>query len=247
MRCPNPINQTLIRDIQELKDEQRRSREEQERLRHQGNGSNGDHTDTKREHSEQDARKNQRDGNEPGKNGHQEEPQSDGQKHDGQNEPKEQPKPPLKERVRVYVRTHQKQVAIGAVGFVVLCIAGILLLRYLRSYESTDDAQVDGHLNAGVVAAQATADAAQKAIEQRRAQLAQVQARLNESKQNAPRIVAIRQASTEARQAAVLTVRSQLEQATLNLSYTKILRLPPASSPANPWRLASEWSPASNC
>jgi multidrug resistance efflux pump len=122
-----------------------------------------------------------------------------------------------------------------------------ILLLYLRSYESTDDAQVDGHLNAGVVAAQAAADAAQKAIEQRRAQLAQVQARLNESKQNARRIVAIRQASTEARQAAVLTVRSQREQATLNLSYTKILRLPPAPSPANPWRLASEWSPASNC
>jgi hypothetical protein len=78
-----------------------------------------------------------------------------GSKDDGQNEPKEQPKPPLKERVRVYVRTHQKQVAIGAVGFVVLCIAGILLLLYLRSYESTDDAQADGHLNAGVVAAQA--------------------------------------------------------------------------------------------
>jgi multidrug resistance efflux pump len=147
---------------------------------------------------------------------------SDGQKHDGQNEPKEQPKPPLKERVRVYLRTQQKQVAIGAVGFVVLCIAGILLLLYLRSYESTDDAQVDGHLNAGVVAAQAAADAAQKAIEQRRAQLAQVQARLNESKQNAPRNVAIRQAREEARQAAVLTVRSRLEQATLNFSYTKI-------------------------
>lgn len=79
MRCQNPINQTLIRDIQESKDEQRRRCEEQERLRHQGNGSNGDHTDTKREHSEQDARKNQRDGNEPGKDGHQEEPQGDGQ------------------------------------------------------------------------------------------------------------------------------------------------------------------------
>jgi hypothetical protein len=122
---PEPDYQTLSRDIQELKDEQRRLREEQERLRHQGDGSNGDHTDTKREPSEQDARKNQRDSNEPGKDGHQEEPQSDGQKHDGQNEPKEQPKPPLKERIRVYVHTHQKQVAIGAVGFVVLCIAGI--------------------------------------------------------------------------------------------------------------------------
>jgi hypothetical protein len=32
-------------------------------------------------------------------------------KHDGQNEPKEQPEPPLKERVRMHVRTHQKQVA----------------------------------------------------------------------------------------------------------------------------------------
>jgi hypothetical protein len=30
---------------------------------------------TKREHSEQEARKNQRDGNEPGKDGHQEQPQ----------------------------------------------------------------------------------------------------------------------------------------------------------------------------
>ena len=117
----------------------------QERLRHQGNGSNGD---TKPEHSEQDVGKNQLDGNEPGKDGHQEEPQSDGQKRDGQNEPKEQPKPPLKEGVRVYVRTHQKQVAIGAGGFVVLCLAGILLLLYLRSYESTAAARVDGHLNA---------------------------------------------------------------------------------------------------
>jgi predicted nucleic acid-binding Zn-ribbon protein len=77
---PEPDYQTLSRDIQELKDAQRRLREEQERLRHQGNGSNGDHTDTKREHSEQDARKNQRVGNEPGKDGHQEEPQSDGQR-----------------------------------------------------------------------------------------------------------------------------------------------------------------------
>jgi len=63
---------------------------------------------------------------------------------------------------------------------------------------------------------------AQKAIEQRRAQLAQVQARLNDTKQNAPRNVAIRQASTEARQAAVLAARAQVDQATLNLSYTKI-------------------------
>jgi membrane fusion protein (multidrug efflux system) len=34
-----------------------------------------------------------------------------------------------------------------AVGAVVLLVAGIFLVRYLGSYESTDDAQVDGHVN----------------------------------------------------------------------------------------------------
>jgi hypothetical protein len=148
MKMPEPDYQTLSRDIQELKDEQRRLREEQERLRHQGNGSNGDHTGSKPEQSEKDRQKNQRDGNEPGKNGLQEKTQGTAQKEESENEPEEQPKPPLKERVRIYVRSHRKQVTIGAIAFVVLCIAGIFLLLYLRSYESTDDAQVDGHLNA---------------------------------------------------------------------------------------------------
>src|SRR6185369_2837866 len=34
------------------------------------------------------------------------------------------------------------------VGGIVLLVAGFFLWRYLGSYESTDDAQVDGHLNA---------------------------------------------------------------------------------------------------
>lgn len=33
------------------------------------------------------------------------------------------------------------------IGIVVLLVAGIFLLRYFSSYESTDDAQIDGHLN----------------------------------------------------------------------------------------------------
>ena len=104
------------------------------------------------------------------------------------------------------------------------------LVRYraLVNKEEISHEQYDSYVAAaktqaaGVVAAQAAADAAQKAIEQRRAQLAQVQARLNESQQNAPRNAAIRQATTEAREAAVLAARAQVEQATLNLSYTKI-------------------------
>ena len=32
-------------------------------------------------------------------------------------------------------------------GGIVLVVAGLFLWRYLASYESTDDAQIDGHLN----------------------------------------------------------------------------------------------------
>ncbi|MGA8312849.1 MAG: hypothetical protein WB755_22650, partial [Terriglobales bacterium] len=34
------------------------------------------------------------------------------------------------------------------VGGIVLLVAGFFLWRYLGSYESTDDAEIDGHLNA---------------------------------------------------------------------------------------------------
>jgi membrane fusion protein (multidrug efflux system) len=34
-----------------------------------------------------------------------------------------------------------------AIGVVVLLVAGIFIYRYLSSYESTDDAQIDGHIN----------------------------------------------------------------------------------------------------
>ncbi|MBV9884993.1 MAG: HlyD family secretion protein, partial [Acidobacteria bacterium] len=64
------------------------------------------------------------------------------------NQQQEQPKPPLKERARTYVQTHRKGILFGSIGFIVAVIATILLVIYLDSYESTDDAQVDGHLNA---------------------------------------------------------------------------------------------------
>lgn len=34
-----------------------------------------------------------------------------------------------------------------AIGAIILLVAGIFIFRYLSSYESTDDAQVDGHIN----------------------------------------------------------------------------------------------------
>src|SRR5579863_8546187 len=45
-------------------------------------------------------------------------------------------------------RTQSSGFRIGlAIGVVVLLVAGIFVYRYVTSYESTDDAQVDGHVN----------------------------------------------------------------------------------------------------
>ncbi len=59
----------------------------------------------------------------------------------------QQPKRPLAYRARRYVRRHPAGVLLGAVLLVALIVGGVWLWSYLSSYESTDDAQVDGHLN----------------------------------------------------------------------------------------------------
>jgi len=83
------------------------------------------------------------------KNGDQNEQKDDEKKDQPKNEDekREWPKPPLKVRVRTYVNNHRKGVLLGVVGFLAATFLIILLVLYLRSYESTDDAQVDGHLN----------------------------------------------------------------------------------------------------
>ncbi len=70
---------------------------------------------------------------------------------EGGEEEKEE-KPPLKERVHEaeekgqgWVREHPVVTVAGLVGFVVLVIAIIFLVRYLNSYVDTDDAFIDGH------------------------------------------------------------------------------------------------------
>jgi membrane fusion protein (multidrug efflux system) len=377
--------QTLTRDVQELKEEQRRRREEQEFLRKQteeakqdaskdggkspenGNKSGGDGEEKgKSEKGGEDSGKSGGKGEEKGeekKDGEKEQGKGDEKKGD-EKEKEEPPKAPLKIRMRDYAQAHPQHILLGAVIFVVVVIAAVLLIMYVDSYESTDDAAVDGHLNAVsaringtvqkvyvednqqvtegqtlvdldprdfqtaleqananhaaakaqldaenpnvpivkttnestittntesvensvaalqaaekqyqsklaavqqaeandakaqrnlvryralaekeeisreqfdnyvttakdqmalVVAAHAEAEASQKAIDQSKAQLSQVQARLNESKQNAPRNVQIQQAGVEAREAAVSVAQAQADQAALNLSYTKIV------------------------
>ena len=58
------------------------------------------------------------------------------------------PKPPVAERVARARRFHPLAFVLTLVLAVALVIGGYMWWRYLQTYESTDDAQVDGHLNA---------------------------------------------------------------------------------------------------
>ena len=129
-------------EIQRLRDEQQRLRDEQEKLRRQSSNGAPSQKSTgsdKPQGPEQKSADNKGDANNQDK--------GDQKKSEAGNQ-QEQPTPPLKERVRTYVQTHRKGFLLGGVGFVVGVIAIVLLMIYLDSYESTDDAQVDGHLNA---------------------------------------------------------------------------------------------------
>jgi membrane fusion protein, multidrug efflux system len=137
-------------EIQRLRDEQQRLRDEQEKLRRDGQSQNGHggEKDSPKDDQGKDASK--KDG-EQGKSSDQKSQDSDKDKKGEQgkdDEKKEEPKPPLKQRVQTYVQTHRTGVILGAIGAVILIILIILLVIYLDSYENTDDAQVDGHLNA---------------------------------------------------------------------------------------------------
>lgn len=77
-------------------------------------------------------------------------------------------------------------------------------------------------LAATVAANEAAAQASLKQIDQARAQLLQAQQRAEQAEQNAPRLIAIRQANTAGRRSAAEAARAQFEQARLNLTYCKI-------------------------
>jgi membrane fusion protein, multidrug efflux system len=145
---PDIDYQALTREIQELKDEQRRLREEQQRLRNENTyarkaASNGNAQSDGDQ--EKPAGKKDGDGDNQESKGQAKQNDTNDAKKE---EKKEEPKPPLKQRVRTFVHTHQKQVMWGAIGFAASCFIMFFLILYLRSYESTDDAQIDGHLNA---------------------------------------------------------------------------------------------------
>jgi membrane fusion protein (multidrug efflux system) len=75
---------------------------------------------------------------------------------------------------------------------------------------------------AQVEAARANVAASKKVIEQRRAQLQQAQSRAREATATAPQQIAIQRANVASRAASTQVAQAALNQAELNLSYTKI-------------------------
>ena len=157
----------ITNELQRLRDEQQRLRDEQEKLRREksaatsGNNSNGTNSGGKNGTGQQkdgfagekDSSGDKKDEQEKeGGDGKGKSEGGDGkgkaQGQDGENKDEEKPKPPLKERAKTFAREHPKGIFWGAIGFVVAVILAIILIIYLNSYESTDDAEVDGHLNA---------------------------------------------------------------------------------------------------
>ncbi len=124
----------------ELEEEVRQLREEQERIKQSqqkpsdGGNKNGSGDKKDEEEKKDDGKKDEK-------------PQGDEKQEEEKQKKQEPPKPPLPVRVNNYVRTHPGTILIGAIALVAAVIGAALLLRYLNSYESTDDAEVDGHLN----------------------------------------------------------------------------------------------------
>lgn len=116
----------LRNEIQRLREGQRRLQEEQENLRrHNGHPASAGGQNQKEPENEPDKRNEKK-----------------------QDKKLDEPKRPVGQRMPGIVARHPLGVLIGAGAAVVLIIAGIFVWNYLDSYESTDDAEIDGHLNA---------------------------------------------------------------------------------------------------
>jgi membrane fusion protein (multidrug efflux system) len=138
----------ITEELQRLRDEQQRLRDEQEQLRREKAASSNGHAGGNGDGAQKDGV----DEKNAGRSGEGEKPGGDKEKGEGKagekSEDENKPKAPLAQRASEFAHAHPKGIMWGVIGSVVLCILIFFLMRYLNSYESTDDAEVDGHLNA---------------------------------------------------------------------------------------------------
>ena len=146
----------LYEEIQRLRDEQQRLRDEQEKLRHEREDHGAEHNEEKKAESQKKPSESKPADTKPPatkspdvKQDEKQEAKPGAESSDKSNggQPAEPPKPPVRIRASNYVRTHPTTVILGSIALVLLVIGAVLLLNYLNSYESTDDAEVDGHVN----------------------------------------------------------------------------------------------------
>ena len=127
----------LTRKIDRLEQEQRRLQEEQQKLR--DSSSNGGE---KKPSQDGEQQKDEKPDQKKGEN----KDENKDEKKEDEKQP-EPPKEPFLQRARHYVAQHPGRILLGVIALVVLIVGCVFLWIYLSSYESTDDAQVDGHLN----------------------------------------------------------------------------------------------------
>jgi membrane fusion protein, multidrug efflux system len=98
-----------------------------------------------------------------------------------------------------------------------------LIAKEEVSQQEYDQVAATANAQEAVVASsRADLEAAAHVIDQRRAQLAQAQTKLVQSRRSAPQQIALRRAAVASEEASVKTAQVQVEQARLNLGYTKI-------------------------
>ena len=122
----------LVEEYAHLREEVEQLREEQKTLKQQQDQKSKDDKG-------QDAKGKDKDD----ANGKQDEEKDE----DKKKEQEDQPKEPFRKRASAWAKAHPLAVLAILIGLVVLVITGIFLWHYLESFESTDDAEVDGHIN----------------------------------------------------------------------------------------------------
>jgi membrane fusion protein (multidrug efflux system) len=135
------VHRALYDEQARLRAEVDELRKEQQRLKDQG-GKKNEEGEGKKE----DERHGEEQGDDQGNGAKEKGDENGGDKNNKEDDKKdEKKKPPLKERVTSWSRQHPIGAILIIVGVVVLIIAGLLLWRYIESYENTDDAFIDGH------------------------------------------------------------------------------------------------------
>lgn len=152
----------LRREIERLRHDQARLRRRLESVRQTRNKNDGDargHTGSENEDDEHGGPDSRADDDDPDSDsrkaakagGDQKTEDNQQAEKDGGNRKRDKNtgggKPPVWKRAPAWLRNHPLGAAGFLVALVVLIVASVMLLRYLGSYQSTDDAEIDGHLD----------------------------------------------------------------------------------------------------